>query len=50
METYRVGGVGKGKTPMSDESLRRLTPTLSKLDYPKKGTLFVATLWRYRVV
>jgi hypothetical protein len=45
-----VGGEGKGKTPMSEESLRRPTPTLSKLFCPRKGTLFVATLWRYGVV
>jgi hypothetical protein len=50
METCGVGGEGKGKTPMSEESLRRPTPTLSKLLCPRKGTLFIATLWRSGVV
>jgi hypothetical protein len=50
METYKVGGEGKGKNPMSEGSLRRPTPILSKLFYSRKETLFVATLWRFRVV
>jgi hypothetical protein len=43
-------GEGKGKTPMSEESLRRPTPTLSRLDCPRKGTLFTAELWRSGVI
>jgi hypothetical protein len=34
---FLVGGEGKGKTPMSEESLRIPTPTLSKLFCPRKG-------------
>jgi hypothetical protein len=50
METCRVTREGKGKTPMSKESLRIPSPTLSRLYYPRKGTSFVATLWRSRVI
>jgi hypothetical protein len=50
VEIWVVGGAGKGKKPMSKESLRRPTPTLSKLFYPRKWTLFTATFWIYGVV
>jgi hypothetical protein len=36
--TCMMGGEGKGKNPMSEESLRKPTPTLSKLLCPRKGT------------
>jgi hypothetical protein len=45
VETYMVVGVGKGKTPMSEESLRRPTHTLSKPLCSRRGTLFVIALW-----
>jgi hypothetical protein len=50
MEKYVVGGVGKGKNPMREESLRIPTPILSKPIFPKKGTLFVVKLLRLGVV
>jgi hypothetical protein len=50
VENFVVGGAGKRKTPMIEESLRRPTPTLSKLFCLRKGTLFVATLLRFGVV
>jgi hypothetical protein len=50
METYVVGGAGEGKTPMSEESLRIPTPTLSKPLCPRKGTLFYMPLLRFGVV
>jgi len=49
VETFEVSGDGKVKTPMSEEYLRRPTPTLSRLDFPRKETLIVAELWRYGV-
>jgi hypothetical protein len=48
--TYGVIGEGKGKTPVSEESLRRPTPTLSRLDCLRKGTSFIAALWRSKVI
>jgi hypothetical protein len=50
METYAVGGASKGKTPMSEKSLRRPKTTLSKPLCPRKGKLFSTALWRYSVV
>jgi hypothetical protein len=50
VETCGVVGAGKGKTPMSKESLRRPTLTLSRLDCPRKGTSFIVALWRSGVI
>jgi hypothetical protein len=41
---------GKGKIPMSEEYLRRPSPTLQKPLCPRKGTLFVVALWIFGVV
>jgi hypothetical protein len=50
METYAMVKEGKGKNLVSEESLRIPTRTLSRLDCPRKGTPFITTLWRYRVI
>jgi hypothetical protein len=50
VETYVVGGSRKGKNPMSEESLRIPSPTLSKPLCPEKRDIIhcsIVEIWSY---